>query len=65
MKSIANKNGEIIKDLHFHDTRHEAVTRLAKKLDVLELARQVGHRDINMLRIYYNQPASERAKKLG
>ncbi len=53
-----------IEDLHFHDTRHEAITRLAKKLDVLELARMVGHKDLNMLLVYYNKPASDLAKKL-
>jgi integrase len=53
-----------IDDLHFHDTRHEAITRLAKKLDVLELARMVGHKDLNMLLVYYNKPASDLAKKL-
>jgi len=34
-----------IAGLTFHDTRHEALTRLARKLDVLDLARMVGHRD--------------------
>lgn len=53
-----------IKDLKFHDTRHEAITRLAKKLNVLELARMVGHRDLKMLQIYYNETATEIAKKL-
>lgn len=52
------------KDLRFHDARHEAVTRLAKKLDVLELARVVGHRDPRSLMIYYNATAAEIAKKL-
>lgn len=28
------------------DTRHEAFTRLTKKLDVLDLARMVAHKDI-------------------
>lgn len=54
-----------IDDLHFHDTRHEAITRLAKKLDVLELARMVGHKNLNELLTYYNEKASEIAKKLG
>lgn len=53
-----------IEDLHFHDTRHEAITRLAKKLDVLELARMVGHKNINELLTYYNEKASNIAKKL-
>jgi len=53
-----------IKDLHFHDTRHTAITKLSKKLNVLELARMVGHKDIRMLQVYYNEPAEEIAKKL-
>lgn len=51
--------------MHFHDTRHEAITRLAKRLDVLELARMVGHRDPRSLMIYYNETAEQLAKKLG
>lgn len=53
-----------IVDLTFHDTRHEAITRLAKKLDVLDLARMVGHRDIKQLMTYYNRTAAELAKLL-
>ena len=53
-----------IEDLTFHDSRHTAITRLAKRLTVLELARMVGHRDINQLLTYYNESASEIAKKL-
>lgn len=53
-----------IKNLHFHDTRHEAVTRLSKKLNVLELARVVGHRNISQLMTYYNESAENIAKKL-
>lgn len=52
-------------DLHFHDSRAEAIYRLSKKLDVLELARCIGHRDINSLRHYYNATADELADKLG
>lgn len=54
-----------IKDLRFHDTRHEACTRLARKLDVLDLAKMIGHRDPRSLMIYYNPTASEIAKRLG
>ncbi|ARQ46069.1 tyrosine-type recombinase/integrase [Oxalobacter formigenes] len=58
------KKRAMIDDLHFHDTRHESITRLAKKLDVLSLARMVGHRDLKMLMVYYNETAEELAKKL-
>lgn len=53
-----------IEALTFHDTRHEAITRLAKKLNILELARMVGHKDIRQLQVYYNETAAEIAKKL-
>jgi integrase len=58
------KNAAMIDGLTFHDSRHEAITRLAKKLNVLELARMVGHRDLRMLQIYYNESAAEIANKL-
>jgi len=53
-----------IENLHFHDTRHEATTRLARKLDVLDLARMTGHRDPRSLMVYYNATASEVAARL-
>lgn len=53
-----------IENLVFHDTRHEAITRLAKKLDVLDLARMVGHKDIRQLMTYYNETAENLASRL-
>lgn len=52
-------------DLHFHDSRAEATWRLSKKLDVMELARMIGHRDIRSLMFYYNTSADELADRLG
>ncbi|TFW15433.1 site-specific integrase [Massilia arenosa] len=54
-----------IKGLRFHDSRHEAITRLANKLNVLDLARVIGHRDINQLMTYYNATPHEIAARLG
>jgi len=51
-------------DLTFHDSRHTAITRLSRKLDVLALARMVGHKDLKMLSIYYNETAEELARRL-
>lgn len=48
-----------IEGLTFHDTRHEATTRLAQKLPVLDLARVTGHKDIKQLMTYYNKSASD------
>lgn len=54
-----------IEGLHFHDTRHEAITRLARRLEVLDLARMTGHRNINELLTYYNESAESIAQRLG
>lgn len=41
-------------DFHFHDLRREATTRLAKRLDVMQLAKVTGHRDLKtLMRTYY------------
>jgi integrase len=50
--------------LTFHDSRHGAISRLSKRLDVLALARMVGHADIRMLQVYYNETAEDLAKRL-
>ena len=50
--------------LHFHDTRHTAATRIAKKLQVLDLCRMFGWTDPKRAMIYYNETAAEMALKL-
>jgi integrase len=51
-------------DLHFHDSRSEAVSRLSKVLRVQDLADQIGHRDLNSLMLYYRPSATDRARQL-
>ena len=46
-------------DLHFHDSRREALSRLAKKVDVMTLAKISGHRDIKILLNTYYAPSVE------
>lgn len=53
-----------IDGVHFHDTRANAITMLSKKLDVLALARMIGHKDLGMLQVYYRESAEDIAKKL-
>jgi len=54
-----------IKDLHFHDSRAEALTRFSKKIDVMRLARISGHKDVNILfNTYYRETAEDIAKLL-
>jgi integrase len=51
-------------DLHFHDSRAEALTRLARRVDVLTLSRIAGHRDLRSLSVYYRETAEEIAARL-
>ncbi|QBJ80557.1 site-specific integrase [Aquitalea sp. USM4] len=46
----------LIEDLHFHDSRREALTRLSKKVDVMTLAKISGHRDLRILQNTYYAP---------
>jgi integrase len=48
-----------IKDLHFHDSRGEALTRLAKKVDVLTLSRISGIKNLKILMEHYYRETSE------
>ncbi|KAA3633997.1 MAG: site-specific integrase [Bacteroidetes bacterium] len=53
-----------IENLRFHDTRHEACTRLAKKYNVAQLAKVIGHKNLNSLQIYHNPTGEELARLL-
>lgn len=54
-------------DLRFHDSRHEALSRMAERggLSVLELAAVSGHKTLQMLKRYTHLHASDLAQKLG
>lgn len=58
------RDNALIKDLHFHDTKHEALTRLAEKMSPYDLARMVGTRNLKLMMIYYNKSAADIAKGL-
>ncbi|RKG40723.1 tyrosine-type recombinase/integrase [Acinetobacter sp. WCHAc060007] len=53
-----------IDDLNFHDTRHEATTRLAQKLPIQDLAKMTGHKELKNLMRYYNPTATELAERI-
>jgi integrase len=53
-----------IEGLTFHDTRATACTRLARKVDVLTLAKIIGHRDPRSLMVYYRESAASIATRL-
>ena len=55
-----------IENLHFHDLRHEATSRMASRIpNALALASITGHRDMQMLKRYYHPRAADLAKLLG
>lgn len=61
---IIRRNTDLL-DLHFHDTRREALSRLAKKVDVMTLAKISGHKDIKiLLNTYYAPDMSDVANLL-
>lgn len=53
-----------VEGLTFHDARHEAITRMASIFNPLELARVVGHSNLNQLLSYYNKSAADLADML-
>jgi integrase len=59
------RHSVLISDLHFHDARAYALTQFAKKVDVMQLARISGHRDLRILMDhYYRITPAEIAAKL-
>lgn len=59
------KTAAMLKDLNFHDSRREALTRLSKIFNVMELAKISGHRDLRILQdVYYAPHAADLADKL-
>lgn len=58
-KSIAGVSG-----VTFHDTRATAITRLAKKMDILDLARAIGHKNLQELMTYYRESPEAIAARL-
>ena len=62
---VTVKRGEL-KDLRFHDLRHEATSRLFEtgRLDMMEIATITGHKSLSMLSRYTHLRAGDLAKKL-
>lgn len=55
-----------IQDLHWHDLRHEAASRLFEKgLNPMEVASITGHKNLNMLRRYTHLQPESLAQRLG
>lgn len=55
----------MLPDLHFHDSRATALTHLAKRVDVMVLARISGHKNLSLLHgTYYRETAEQIAARL-
>nr|WP_280986995.1 tyrosine-type recombinase/integrase [Hansschlegelia quercus] len=53
-------------DLHFHDLRHEAVTRLFERgFNVVEVSTISGHKELRMLARYTHLRADDLVSRLG
>lgn len=61
------KENTLLVDLHFHDLRHEAISRMAERgdLNLLELSAISGHKSLDMLKRYTHLNIEKLAKKLG
>ncbi|MHB1701040.1 MAG: tyrosine-type recombinase/integrase [Acidobacteriaceae bacterium] len=60
------KTDPFLTNLHFHDLRHEATSRLFEKgLGIMEVASMTGHKSLSMLKRYTHIEAEKLAKKLG
>jgi integrase len=54
-----------VDDMHFHDSRAMALTSLARKVDVMTLARISGHKDLRILmNSYYRETAEQIAARI-
>jgi len=59
------RDATLVGDLRFHDGRASALTWLARRVDVLTLARISQHSDLRMLqRVYYRESAAEIAARI-
>lgn len=55
----------LLNDLTFHDTRATALTLLARRVDVMTLARISRHKDLSMLlNVYYRETAEQISARL-
>jgi integrase len=56
----------LIEEVHFHDSRATALTRLASKVGALQLAKISGHKDLRiLLNTYYREDMSELVDQIG
>ena len=58
------RGNSLVDGLRYHDLRATGITRLAQRLNILELARSVGHKDLKMLQVYFRDSAEDISKKL-
>jgi len=57
-------NASFLRDLTFHDARHEATAQFATLVDGVDLAKITGHKDPRMLMRYYHPTPKELSEKI-
>lgn len=57
-------NNLLIKDLQFRDARATALTLMARRMDVLTLARISRHKDLKMLLVYYRESPEDISRRI-
>jgi len=57
-------NNLLIKDLQFRDARATALTLMARRMDVLTLARISRHKDLKMLLVYYRETPEDISRRI-
>jgi integrase len=63
---LIEKDDPFLRDLRFHDLRHEAISRLFEKgLGTMDVSSMSGHKSLSMLRRYTHVDAAKLAQKLG
>ena len=66
VKVLRKPDEDLLRDLRFHDLRHEATSRLfAKGLNPMEVAAITGHKTLQMLKRYTHLRAEDLAGRLG
>ena len=63
-QAIPDNDDMFLRDLRFHNLRHEATSRLAEVFPMHELTKISGHKDPRMLMRYYHPKAEDLARKL-
>lgn len=58
------RDSQGVQDLHFHDARATFATHMARRVDVLTLAKILGHQDLKHTQVYYRESEESISSRL-